>query len=63
MKNINSTHRRDFLKQITIGTGALAVGLNGCSPGNTEKKPQVNQVPDEYYSFFNGIMLKIFFLT
>lgn len=31
MKKINSTKRRNFLKQVTLGTGALAWGLNGCS--------------------------------
>lgn len=43
MKNINFTPRRDFLKQITLGTGALAWGLNGCSTEDNEEKPQVSQ--------------------
>jgi len=38
---MKSTERRNFLKQVTLGTGALAWGLNGCSPKKREEKSVV----------------------
>ncbi|MBS0000414.1 MAG: Gfo/Idh/MocA family oxidoreductase, partial [Cyclobacteriaceae bacterium] len=34
---------RNFLKQISIGTGALAWGLNGCTAEKKEENPSLNQ--------------------
>jgi predicted dehydrogenase len=49
MKKINSNERRNFIKQVTLGTGILAWGLNGCSSvkkkdNPTVKKPVRNQI-------------------
>jgi hypothetical protein len=45
MKNIKSNDRRDFLKQITLGSGMLAVGLNGCAPSEKAEENKSSEVP------------------
>ncbi len=49
MKNLKTTKRRNFLKQMTLSTSALAWGLNGCGSESNEEKsshvlPQQNQL-------------------
>jgi len=38
MNKMKSNERRNFLKQVTLGTGALAWGLNGCSTDNKKEQ-------------------------
>jgi len=45
MKDSNSNNRRDFLKQITLGTGVLAWGMNGCTPDEPDKEVNVSDLP------------------
>ena len=51
MKNIKSNDRRDFLKQITLGSGVLAMGLNGCAPTEKEEGNQTSETPTRVHSF------------
>jgi predicted dehydrogenase len=42
MKTSKPNNRRDFLKQVTLGSGVLAMGLNSCAPTDkTEDKSAV----------------------
>lgn len=49
MKDLNPSPRRNFLKQLTVGTGALAWSLNGCSTKSmkdesSSTQPAQNQI-------------------
>ncbi len=50
MKKIKSTKRRNFLKQVTLGTGALAWGLNGCS-SEKRKEQSIAVLPFQNQTF------------
>jgi len=43
MKNLEFDNRRDFLKKISLGTGALAMGLKGCTPAVQEEQKKSNE--------------------
>jgi hypothetical protein len=51
MKNLKSTRRRNFLKQITVSTGALAWGLHGCN--TREKEPNNEPAQPDQTQLFN----------
>ena len=54
MKSSKSNNRRDFLKQVTLGSGVLAMGLNGCAPSDkSENKTAVGTTTQTGTQTFN----------